>query len=163
MATSYTIDIDVKEVEKKLSETSLHVEKVVKKMLRVANKEVITQAKNNARSLFRTFNNNDSDNANPPILKSFSQYVLYRNDSFAAWVHDRTLHAAVMEKGAEIKPINGNYLTLKVNGQWRKVQGVSIPARPFASTAFNGVYKTGKAEELMKAELDKELDKFWNG
>jgi hypothetical protein len=163
MATSYTIDIDVKEVEKKLSETSLHVEKVVKKMLRVANKEVITQAKNNARSLFKTFNNNDSDNANPPILKSFSQYVLYRNDSFAAWVHDRTLHAAVMEKGAEIKPINGNYLTLKVNGQWRKVQGVSITARPFASTAFNGVYKTGKAEELMKAELDKELDKFWNG
>lgn len=163
MATSYTIDIDVKEVEKKLSETSLHVEKVVKKMLRVANKEVITQAKNNARSLFKTFNNNDSDNANTPILKSFSQYVLYRNDSFAAWVHDRTLHAAVMEKGAEIKPINGNYLTLKVNGQWRKVQGVSIPARPFASTAFNGVYKTGKAEELMKAELDKELDKFWNG
>ena len=161
MATVYKIDIDVKDVEKKLEQTSLHVEKVVRKILRTANSQVIKTAKNTARSLFKSFNN-ENDSHNPSILKSFSQYVLYKDDSFAAWIHDRTLHAAVMEKGAKINPVKGEYLFFKIDGQWKKVKGVSIPARPFVKPAFDNVYNSANMNELIKTELDKQLDKFWN-
>lgn len=41
------------------------------------------------------------------------------------------IYAAVQQLGATIKPVNGEYLIFKVNGQWVMTKEVTIDPRPF--------------------------------
>lgn len=66
------------------------------------------------------------------------------------------IYAPVMEFGALIKARRAKYLTFKVDGQWRKVKQVTIPARPFFyPTIEENVQKVGniilnRIEEAIK-------------
>jgi hypothetical protein len=154
--------IDSTEVEKKLNGTPLQMRKISKKMMAAANREVTKQAKRNINSLFTNHNANPEDKRNPPlaqVLKAKNS----RHEDFTSYIFAHSLHAAIMEKGGRIQAKNGKYLTFCVNGKWIKVQGVTIPARPYLEPAIKAVYETGKAVEIMSGILDKQLKKYWEG
>jgi hypothetical protein len=154
------LTVDSAEVEEKLKGTQLRMPGIAKKMMSAANRAVIRQAKANVKSQFEHRNTHPDDSRNIPILKSFKSKNAKR-ESFVSYVMARTMHAAVQEKGAAINPKNGKYLTYRINGEWRKSRGVTIPARPFLQPAVNEIYNSGKAKEIMQAALQKALDKYW--
>ncbi|MDR1956889.1 MAG: hypothetical protein LBQ30_08555 [Treponema sp.] len=54
------------------------------------------------------------------------------------------------------------YLTFKINGQWKRVSSVSLPARPFMQPAFNTYFGGSgeRAKKLMDARLQKEMNRI---
>jgi hypothetical protein len=154
------IKIDDKEVAKKLTGTTLKMQSIAKKIQTAVNREVLKKAKSNAKTQFKTKNNNPDDLHNPSIFKTFRKWNAKRKP-FISYVAARTLHAAVMENGAVISAKNGKYLTFKINGQWVKVKSVTIPARPYLAPAVSDVWNSNTAKEIMEQVLDKELKKYW--
>jgi hypothetical protein len=155
------IEIDSREVEQKLTGTTLRMKTIAKKMMTAANREVLKTAKKNVRSQFKTHGSSGDDPHNPPIAKSLKASNS-KKENFTSFVFARSLHAAVQEKGCAIKPKNRKYLTFKINGKWIKSQGVTIPARPFLQPAISDIWDTGQAQEIMTAVLEKELKKYWD-
>jgi phage gpG-like protein len=52
-----------------------------------------------------------------------------------AYVEPIKEYARIQEFGGTIKPIRGKYLTFQIDGQWRRVKEVTLPARPYLGPA----------------------------
>lgn len=153
------INLESQEIEERLKGTSLKVKSVLKKCLNAANAQVLKAARVNIKSIFST-HNNDNDEHNPPLSKSLKKWNSKHKD-FASYVAARSLHGAVMEKGVDIQAKGQGWLTFKVNGEWKKVKAVSIPARPFLRPAVDEIYSTGKYKGIFNKIIDRELAKYF--
>lgn len=156
----FDIKLEENQIAEKLAGTTLKVKNILKKCLTAANSEVLKIAKQNIKTNFST-HNNENDEHNPPLLKSLKKWNTKGND-FSSYVASRSLHGAVMEKGVDIHAKGDGWLTFKVDGEWKKVKAVSIPARPFLRPAVDAIYSTGKYKESFDRIIDKELKKYWD-
>jgi hypothetical protein len=157
-------DFDIKleegHIAERLEGTTLKVKSILKKCLSAANAQVLKQAKQNIKENFST-HNNENDEHNPPLLKSLKKWNTKGKD-FSSYVAARSLHGAVMEKGVDIQAKGEGWLTFKVDGEWKKVKAVSIPARPFLQPAVDAIYSTGKYKAIFDKIIDRELAKYFD-
>ena len=155
----FDIKLEEEHIAEKLEGTTLKIKSILKKCLSAANAQVLKEAKQNIKKNFST-QNNENDEHNPPLLKSLKKWNTKRKD-FSSYVASRSLHGAVMEKGVDIRAKGDGWLTFKVNGEWKRVKAVSIPARPFLRPAVDAVYSTEKYKEIFNKIIDRELAKYF--
>lgn len=58
-------------------------------------------------------------------------------NGLTGWVGTNVNYAEINEFGGTIRPKHGEYLKFKIQGQWKSVKEVIIPARPFIGPAIN--------------------------
>jgi hypothetical protein len=79
-------------------------------------------------------------------------------------IFSRSLTATYHEDGpTHILPKNHKYLTFKVNGEWKKMERVTLPKREFIRPVFELWMQSGMADRLMERTLQEELDKIYGG
>ena len=54
-------------------------------------------------------------------------------------------------------------MTVRRNGKAYKVKGFTVPAQPILYPVANSIWKTNKAEKIMEAKFQKELEKLEGG
>lgn len=67
------------------------------------------------------------------------------------WLGSNVSYAPTQEFGAKITPKSGKYLKFKIQGQWKTVKEVVIPARPFIAPAV--VDNLDKIGDIIKNEI----------
>jgi hypothetical protein len=153
------ITVDSKEVEEKLKGTTLRMPSIAKKMMHAANRIVKKQAVANARSLY-TKRNSKPDGRSFLRIGAFKDTASKTQD-FTSFVSSRRFYTRFLEKGAEIKPRKGRYLHFKINGEWKTVSSVTIPAKPFLGPAVTAVWESEQSLQAMNTELQRQLTLYW--
>jgi phage gpG-like protein len=95
--------------------------------------------------------------------------TLYKNitykakDDYSGYIRIGSRYASMQEEGATIIPRNGKYLRFQIDGTWVTTSKVILPARPFSKPVFNSYFSgSGKAEAIMDAVMQKELEKIFS-
>ena len=153
------ITVDSKEVEEKLKGTTLRMPSIAKKMMHAVNKIVKKQAVANARGLY-TKRNSKPDGRSFLRIGAFKDTASKIQD-FTSFVSSRRFYTRFLEKGAFIKPKHGKCLHFKINGEWKTVSSVTIPAKPFLGPAVKAVWESETAVAVMNTELQRQLDLYW--
>ena len=52
-----------------------------------------------------------------------------------AEIDPRVIYGRIQEFGGTIRPVHGQYLKFQIDGEWRQVKQVTIPARPYLRPA----------------------------
>lgn len=68
--------------------------------------------------------------------------------------------AEILEKGGTIYARKHKYLTFKVNGEWKKMRSVKIPARHWFTEAMEGFEESGVYNAAIDKGVKKATDKF---
>ena len=96
-------------------------------------------------------------------LQSSINFILYDGNK-AAFTTRRKINKSnvwysnIREHGATIQAKNADYLTFKINGEWKKVKSVRTPAQPFMKNVFDDYFgnDTSKGyQELANALIEK--------
>ena len=139
---TWTTQIDIQEIEKKLQLTNLKMPSIVSQMQRAVNRKVIAQARKNYTSQHDTDNHN-YNYPNFSILKSFKTKS-YKTDKMKSYVANNTFYSGFLEYGATIDPRRRNYLVIKENGEFKKAKSVRIEAKPFLKPAVDEFWNSDK-------------------
>lgn len=163
--------IDTKEVEKAIEGTTLNLTRIIQRMSAAVNKEVIKAAKRNYSSMFNSANHNFRY-PDKSILKGFKQGEQRGNYNRAlvkaggvnvdSYVMNKVFYALFLEHGADIQPRDPEkYLEFKINGEFKKVKSVHLPASEFTLKALNEYWNTNKYQPIAEKQLQIELAKYW--
>ncbi len=153
------ISVDSKAVEKKLSNTNLKMPSISKKMMHAANKLVKKQALSNAKASFTK--RKSKDDGKSLLLASTFKDFSSKSEKFASFVSAKRFYAPALEKGAVIRAKNAKYLHIKINGEWRTVSSIILPAKPFLGPAVKAIWESEKAITIMEDELNRLLSRYW--
>jgi pullulanase/glycogen debranching enzyme len=72
-------------------------------------------------------------------------------------------YAKFVEHGADIKAKRKEYLTFKINGEWKKVKSVRLAPKPFMRPVWDKYWDglNSKGYELMAKELENKMNDFF--
>lgn len=171
MFVNLKVDIDTKKIEEAIKGTKLNFNNVIVRLQRKVNAVVIKSAKQRFKAQFNVNNHNNYTLTNAaaennqkknamPILKNFKN-IKNKKEKGSTWILNSSYYANWLERGANIAAKKRKYLTFKVNGEWKKAESVSIPARPFFQPAVDEYWNSKKSVEIQEAELQKILKKYW--
>lgn len=148
------VEIDYKKYEMQLKDCKDKMPKIARRLVGKVNTQVKKEVRKTMRQ--RGFNKQKEDG----IYKNLFSYA---NTDFTAkiGIKKKAFYARFVEKGARITARNGGYLTFKVNEKFVKVKSVMLPAKPFLEPAVLHYWNTGKADAIMDAAFQKELDKLF--
>lgn len=154
--------VDSQEVIEKLKGTTLRVDQTIFKMQTAVNRLAIKKAKQNFTSRFSTKPQNKYV-LKGELKKLTSNFKSMKNKKVKGGTQIKNLsyYAKFLEFSAEIHAKKGKYLTFKVNGQWKKVQSVTLPAKPFLGPAVKEVWNSAEAKRVQEQVLQKALDAYW--
>jgi hypothetical protein len=145
----YRVDLDAKDLEKRINAFDLSMKSTARKLIA----RVATGIRRDSRRKARSQSNRTGKLAKSIGYKAF-------ND-FSALVFARVYYASFLEKGVTIRPRNPakrKYLVFRIDGEWKKVESVTLEPRPFLKPVIDDYFKTGKAEKIMEEALQKALD-----
>ena len=154
MLETYKIEFDEKVLKKQLKNTGLEMPKIAQKMLRGVSAKIRLEVLRNLRG--RVLQKRKG--------RLYKSVRYYANKDYTAKIMSPTYYGWFQEHGVTIRPRKKEYLTFKIDGEWKKVKAVTLPARPFMRPAVD-VYFSGdgeKAKEVMNTVLQKELNKVFN-
>ena len=103
------------------------------------------------------------DGVNVPKIRtgnlrdSIDYEVKVSGNEIIGFLGSDALYAKIQEFGGTITARRAKYLVFKTNNGWRRVESVTIPPRPFLSTAI----ESNKDE--FKEILNKEIISAWKG
>lgn len=66
----------------------------------------------------------------------------------------------ILARGGTINTKKKKWLTFKVNGEWRKVKSVTIPARKWFTSSVDGFENDGEVKLAVDKAVQKIVDKF---
>lgn len=150
------IEIDEKEFLKRLGDMDNKMPQIARKMMNRVNAKIKSDAKKEIKS--RGWDTSSDESAYKNLFsKSSKKFTAIVGMKKAAY------KSSWNEHGANPTAKNGQYLTFQINGEWKKVEAVTIPARPFLAPQVEKYWGTGKAKEIMETVFQKELDKLFEG
>lgn len=159
MSSNFTIEVDTSEVEAALDSVDMKMPNISLKMQMAVNREVVKKQKATYKSLHDPKNTSEYKGVKiPSILSNF--HTGNCKDKSGTYIANRTYYARFIEKGANIKA-HEDYLCFKINGEFKKVKSVAIPAEPFFYNVANEIWGSSKSEQIMNDKMQKELDKIW--
>lgn len=144
-------EIDEKDLLKKLQNTKLSMKTISRRMISKVSQKIKGEAKGNIRSHKRTGE-----------LNNAIGYKAYPN--FTAIIFAKKYYASFIENGVPlIQPKKNKYLVFQIDGEWKKVESVSISPKPFLKPVideyFNG--EGHKAVRIMDDVLQQSLNKIY--
>lgn len=154
--------VDSQEVIEKLKGTTLRVDQTIFKMQTAVNRLAIKKAKQNFTSRFSTKPQNKYV-LQGDLKKLSTNFKTMKNPNVKGGTQIKNLsyYAKFLEFSAEIHAKKGKYLTFKINGEWKKVESVSLPAKPFLGPAVKEVWNSAEAKRVQEQVLQKALDAYW--
>ena len=154
--------IDEKEVIEKLKETTLCMDQTIFKMQTAVNRVAIKKAKQNFQARFSTKPQNKYV-LKGELKKISANFKTMKNKRVKGGTQIKNLsyYAKFLEFGSEINAKKGKYLTFKINGEWKKVESVSLPAKPFLGPAVKSTWESTEAKKIQEQTLQKILDAYW--
>jgi hypothetical protein len=156
------VKVDYRDFEKKIKALKVKIPKIAKKRMVAALAPARRDAKRTARSLLKRRTGRLLRGINYWAFDDMSGALVTKKREVAKGV----FYASTLEEGGTITAKEGKYLTFKIDGQWRKVQSVTIPPRPFMNPVFDDYFTNNsghKAVELMDKKLQAEIDKAMEG
>ena len=154
--------INEKEVIEKLKGTQLKVSQTLFKMQTAVNRVVIKKAKQNFSARFSTKPQNEYV-LKGELKKISANFKTMKNPRVkgATQIKNLSYYAKFLEFSAEIHAKKNKYLVFKIDGEWKKVKSVSLPARPFLGPAVKSVWNSSEAKTIQEKVLQKVLDNYW--
>lgn len=70
------------------------------------------------------------------LRRSINTVVEDKGKSILGIIGTAVKYGPIHETGGVIKPIKGKYLKFAINGNWRSVRAVKIPARPYLTPSI---------------------------
>ena len=68
--------------------------------------------------------------------------------------------AEILEKGGTIKAKKAKYLTFKVNGEWKRMKSVTIPAKRWFTAATEGLEESGVYKQAIDKGVETAIKKY---
>ena len=154
--------IDEKEVIEKLKGTTLRIDQTIFKMQTAVNRVAIKKAKQNFQTRFSTKPQNNYV-LKGDLKRIYSNFKSMKNKKVKGGTQIKNLsyYAKFLEFGANIEAKKRKYLTFKINGEWKKVESISLPAKPFLGPAVKEVWNSSEAKKIQEQVLQKVLDAYW--
>lgn len=143
------IRCDIQEVHSALKELGINLKNINRKIL----KRVTIKARSKARKAF-TLNSKTGE------LKKSIYSSSRRNDvGFVGMMSKKLYRFIPHEYGATLVPKKEKYLKFQINGEWKSVKSVHIPARPFLVGAIQGYVESNEFNDDIQIVLDREVNK----
>lgn len=162
--SSFIVDIDTSQIDKALDSVDVKMKKntIPIKLQNKVNQQVVKQQK-------KEYKTNHDPNFRNEVARSKNELPILNNfhygktkDLSGTYISNRTFYALFIEKGAELKPRNAEYLTFKINGEFKKIKSAKIEAKPFFYNIASKIWNSSEAESIMNVEIQKQLDKAFN-
>jgi hypothetical protein len=158
VATTFESELNSKHFENKLTAFSSGLGNIAKELLQTVGDEMAAKARSKAATSFH--------NRSGKLLHSIN-FIAF-DEKTGALTTKKNLnkaniyYARFVEKGAEIKPKKGKYLTFKIDGEWKKVESVKIKPRPFMTPTFDEYWNgpNAKGYIAMADALEKKMNEY---
>lgn len=151
------ISIDYKDLEKKLGQHKKLAPWIWEDMVRKAQNQVVREVKSEIAA--RGYRRGKSGH----LYKNVFQFTSKNGKmfSYVGFKH-RTFAYSNLTQKTSISAVNGEYLTFYKDGSWHKVKEVTLnPTDDFLNRIVNDWWQSGKAEPIMQAEFDRQLQKIY--
>jgi HK97 gp10 family phage protein len=137
--------LNTEELEKKINVLSSGLGGILNELIKSVGDEMSNEAK--GRAPVRTGRLRDSikflfDNKNNIGALTTRKSLIKSN----IW------YAKFAEFGTDIKPKNKEYLTFKVNGEWKKVKSVKRQPKPFMYPVFDNYFGSDSSKGMQKLQ-----------
>lgn len=160
MSDFVEVEVDSSQLIKELEEFDSQMPNIARKLMRAVNNEVKKQIKRQARGRGYKSHKMESwgDAGYTKNLLSFA------NKDFSAKIMmgKNAFHYRFIESGANVKPLHKKYLAFKINGQFYKSKGFTLPARPLIKPISKSIWETNKGSQIMEEVFQKEMDKYFS-
>jgi hypothetical protein len=143
----YKIDIDEKDFRKRINELDLSMNSIARRMMSQVSSKIRRDSRRKERS---------QTNRTGELAKAIGYKA---NNDFTAVIYARKFYASFIENGVQVVlPKKRKYLTFQIDGQWKKVESVSISPKPFLKPVIDDYFGSNKAVEIMNEVLQKALE-----
>jgi hypothetical protein len=155
MMTKFKTDVQTHNFEGKLRMFASSLGGILKELMGAVGKEMTAETRRRAAFQNRTGKLFDSINF---IATENGGVLTTRKTLNKPNVH----YARFVEKGGDIKPKKGKYLTFKINGEWKKVSSVRVRPRPFMTPAFEDYWEGpgSKGYQALAEALHKKMEGY---
>jgi hypothetical protein len=153
------IDIrsDFSEVNEYLGELGKQGKNISKYILR----NIGRITKNKVKKSYNSYLHKDTGYLYKSIKSTQSKRSLYNVVSANARdPKTKVRYGYVQSAGATIKPKNKPYLTFQINGKWKKMKEVRVPAKNFMEEPANKYLKSTAIKQDIDKYLQKKLDQL---
>lgn len=91
------------------------------------------------------------------LRRSIQSGVKQFGGSVEGWIGSNVVYARIHELGGVIRPRAGKYLRFKIEGKWKTVKEVTIPARPYLQPSI--LENMDKIKDIIRNSIIKEVGK----
>ena len=91
------------------------------------------------------------------LRRSITSGVNIKGNSVVGSLGSNLIYARIHELSGTIRPRTGQYLRFQIEGQWKTVKSVFIPARPFLRPAIDE--NISEIKNLIRDSIIKEMNK----
>lgn len=143
---SYDVTLDTSDFDKKMQEFGREHPNFIKAGMRAVNRQVVKEVKKELRERGYLAHNPQSFGDAGYLGKGNVSFAVNKDLSAKIWFSSNYYHMKFQEYGAHVT--------------WRHKRGdFTIPARPSLNTKAKEYWETGKASQIIEAELQKKYDK----
>jgi len=89
------------------------------------------------------------------LRRSIQSGMKGMTDSIVGWIGSNVVYAKIHELGGVIRPRTKKYLRFQIEGQWKTVKEVIIPARPFLEPSINENIE--KIKSIIRSSIIREV------
>jgi hypothetical protein len=149
----FNASIDTRQLEDKLKIFSSGLGNIFQDLLKEVGQEMSTEAK-----------------AKAPIhtgrLQRGINFIFDKKNNLGALTTQKNLnksnvwYARIVEKSRNIQPKNKEYLTFKINGEWKKVKTVNVKGQPYITPVWEDYFggTSSKGYTALAAALEKKMN-----
>lgn len=160
MAENAIISLDTKDFDRKFRELIKEHPNYIRNAAKTVNREVIKDVKRVMQSRGYLAHKPMSWGDAGFRGKGNIYQDVNKDLSGKLWFSSRAYHLKFVEYGANVRPQHKKYLTFKIDGQFYKSEGFTLPAQPLLQPTADSYWKTDKAKNVMEKYLQKQYDKL---
>ena len=91
------------------------------------------------------------------LRRSIQSGVKEFGSSVEGWIGSNVIYARIHELGGTIRPRTGKYLRFQIQGKWKTVTEVTIPARPYLEPSI--MENMNQIRDIIRNSIIKEVSK----
>jgi hypothetical protein len=155
---TFSVDLEFKEFKKQIEQFQYEMPKIAKKMMTA----VFSEMRKNARAAAPRDSGKLRRSINYFAFDDWEGRLTTWNKGKNGTAKNYGFYSSFQETGVEIHAKKEEYLTFKINGEWKKVKSVRIPAKPFMRPSFDK-YFAGNAAlgiRIMDMKLQQEMNRI---
>lgn len=153
-----SIETEISEALQVLEDLGARKHTVMRRVL----SRIGTAAKNQVKKAYKSYGLSKGTGA---LYKSISKKVIRSGkavivEAKAQSEKNQVFYGYAIAKGAKITATNGAYLTFQIDGKWKKVHSVQLPARDFVATPVKRYLASPAFGQKLDQLVDREIKRM---